>query len=474
MYGVSIEVNLISFGSGEQTSAVHKTLVEQGITVNTINRLHWQKGCYSIATYPSILILGNHDLIQKERLSIITKSSSSIFLTLYSYPLSTWAKVFLSSCNECCAWPCKKEELDFRLQKLCLAINNNKNPLSSELPSTEWVNLNLVGSSAIFQKTLNIIRKSADCNVPVLIEGETGSGKEMVARAIHYLSARRDYPFIPVNCGAIPDHLVENELFGHEKGAYTDAKQSQAGLVSQADGGTLFLDEIEVLSAKGQVVLLRFIEDQNIRPLGSKQCKKVNVRIIAASNIPLSELVTHNQFRQDLLFRLNLLSLRLPPLRERTSDIECLADHFMQKFRKQYEQPNKVINSDIIAWMHQYDWPGNVRELENYIHRQFLLTDDTMITQTHFDESNDPLNSRRKLFDRRQTFEFDTPFQEAKIETINQFEKSYLSWLMSQAQGNVSKAAKISCKERRALGKLLKKHSIITEDYRHHTLVQKN
>ncbi|MEE9354522.1 MAG: sigma-54 dependent transcriptional regulator [Methylococcaceae bacterium] len=460
MHSLSIEVKLISFASEQVTNTVHSSLMEIGTAVKLI---HWQQWCNSSSSNPAILVLGNDDSNQQE---IFQTSSSSSLLAVYSYPVTEPVITFLSSCKECCCWPCDTEELGFRLERLLLGMDDVNDSTLTKL-SPEWVKLNLVGSSSIFQMILTMIRKSAGCEAPVLIEGETGTGKEMAARAIHYLSARRDYPFIPVNCGAIPDNLVENELFGHEKGAYTDAKKSQSGLISQADGGTLFLDEIEVLSAKGQVALLRFIEDKNIKPLGAKQCKKVNVRIVAASNSPLSELVTEHRFRQDLLFRLNLLSIRLPPLRERIADIESLADFFMEKYRKQYQQFDKKLSPEFIAWMNHYDWPGNVRELENHIHRHFLLSDETCIIPAYLEVSDNPLNSRRKVFDRRQNFEFDSPFQDAKLDIINQFEKRYLNWLINRTQGNVSQAAGVSGKERRALGKLLKKHDIDPNQYRH-------
>lgn len=468
MNSVSDKVNLISFGNETQTSAVKKSLIGLGTSVKSISRQYWLNDCYSNSYNPSVLVLGNNNSFHKKIISTISKSDTLPCLAVYSYPVSKHVKNILSSCEECCGWPCESQELNFRLERLLLAINSRTNFLSNE-SSSAWVNLNLVGSSPIFQKTLDIVKKCAHCEAPVIIEGETGSGKEMVARAIHYLGTRRDYPFIPVNCGAIPDHLVENELFGHEKGAYTDAKQNQSGVISQADGGTLFLDEIEVLSEKGQVSLLRFIEDHNIKPLGAKQCKKVNVRIIAASNTPLSSLVEKGQFRQDLLFRLNLLSFRLPPLRERISDIECLADYFMKKYQQQYQQTDKQLSPDFIKWMKHYDWPGNVRELENYIHRQFLLTDETWITHTNYKDSDTSLKSRRKLFDRRQNFEIDSSFQDAKTDVIIHFEKHYLNWLMNQSHGNVSQAAGISGKERRALGKLLKKHNINANQYRNRT-----
>ncbi|MGZ8183417.1 MAG: sigma 54-interacting transcriptional regulator [Methylobacter sp.] len=335
-----------------------------------------------------------------------------------------------------------------------------------DMETVAWKNLNLIGQSFMFLNTLTFIKKTADCNASVLIEGETGCGKEVAARAIHYLGCRKDFPFIPMNCGAIPDQLIENELFGHEKGAYTDAKQNQEGLAGQADGGTLFLDEIEALSSKGQVTLLRFIEDHVIKPLGANKSRKVNVRIIAASNVCLSELVTQGQFRQDLLYRLNLLHLNLPPLRNRKADILPLAEHFMHKFRRQYQQPDKRFHPDTIAWMNAYHWPGNVRELENFVHRSFLLSKDVEIIPSDIHHDDKQPHSRRKLFDRRQNFQFDAPFNEAKSHIINHFEQHYLTWLISSSQGNVTQAADIAQKERRALGKLLKKHKIDPVQYR--------
>jgi DNA-binding NtrC family response regulator len=234
----------------------------------------------------------------------------------------------------------------------------------------------------------------------------------------------------------------------------------------QADGGTLFLDEIEALSTKGQVTLLRFIEDYLIKPLGAIKSRKVNVRIIAASNICLTELVAQGLFRQDLLFRLNLLQLNLPPLRHRKTDVQALAEHFMQKYRTQYQQPDKRFHPDTIAWMNAYHWPGNVRELENFVHRSFLLSKDPEIKQTGIHHENAQAYSRRKLFERRQNFNFDASFNEAKDHAINHFEQSYLTWLISSAKGNVTQAADKAQKERRALGKLLKKNAIDPIQYR--------
>jgi DNA-binding NtrC family response regulator len=384
----------------------------------------------------------------------------SRYLVIAPSPLTDDLSPILSVCDDYCRWPCDPPEFAFRLRRLSARHGKPPEAGQSALQTMVWKNLNLIGHSAIFHEALALITKASGCDAPVLIEGETGCGKEVAARAIHYLGCRKDFPFIPMNCGAIPDPLIENELFGHEKGAYTDATHSQAGLTAQAEGGTLFLDEIEALSTKGQVALLRFIEDHVVKPLGATKSRKVDVRIIAASNVCLSGLVAQGLFRQDLLFRLNLLQLNLPPLRRRKTDIPPLAEHFMQKYRCQYQQPDKRLHPNVLAWMADYNWPGNVRELENYVHRSFLLSQEAEIIPTAIHHDDAPSGSRRKLLDRRQNFAIDASYQEAKNQAIDHFEQHYLTWLLSNTQGNVTQAADRAQKERSALGKLLKKHAI--------------
>ncbi|MCP4452718.1 MAG: AAA domain-containing protein, partial [Planctomycetes bacterium] len=211
--------------------------------------------------------------------------------------------------------------------------------------------LNLVGESDNFRKVIDDTRKYSKCDAPVLILGETGTGKEMFARAVHYVGSATDKPFVAVNCGALPDSLIENELFGHVKGAYTDARHSQCGLVEQAQGGTLFLDEIEALSHKGQVALLRFLHDYEYRPLGSRQTRQARLRLITATNEPLERLIEQGVFRKDLFYRINILSLALPPLRERAGDIRLLAQHFVAKYREYYAQYDKYLDLDTLDWM---------------------------------------------------------------------------------------------------------------------------
>ncbi|MBE0625487.1 MAG: sigma-54-dependent Fis family transcriptional regulator [Burkholderiales bacterium] len=316
---------------------------------------------------------------------------------------------------------------------------------------------NLVGRSPAFLKVLELTSRFAGCDATVLLQGETGTGKELVARAIHYLGARREFPFIPVNCGALPDSLVESELFGHARGAFTDARDARRGLISEAQGGGLFLDEIEVLTAKAQVALLRFLQDLEYRPVGGGVVRNADVRIIAASNANLGQLVKEGSFRQDLLFRLDVLSINLPPLRERQRDVVLLAELFLKRLARQYRRPPKSLHPDAILALLGYAWPGNVRELENMIHREFLMTDGPVIylhslesLGSRLDETPSPASSRLT----------ESKFREAKECAIAQFERMYIVELLSRTHGNISQAARISGKERSRLGKLAKKYGL--------------
>ena len=314
----------------------------------------------------------------------------------------------------------------------------------------------LVGESEVFLNMLAAIRKIASYDATVLISGETGSGKELAARAVHYQSKRSDKPFIPVNCGALPDHLIENELFGHSRGAYTDARESQCGLVAQARGGTLFLDEVDALSPKAQVSLLRFLQDGNYRPLGGGRLESADVRVLAACNVDLQEMVIQERFRADLHYRINVMELAVPPLRERGDDVVLLARHFIAEAACRYDTPPRDLHPDTVAWLTRQPWPGNARELQNRIQREFLMCDGASIVI----RQAPPPADRRRQHDRR-LGEADTlNFNAAKQTTLQAFERSHLIRLMRESTGNVTHAARLAGKERRALGKLLKKYCI--------------
>jgi two-component system, NtrC family, response regulator GlrR len=306
---------------------------------------------------------------------------------------------------------------------------------------------NLVGASSAFLASVELIRRVATCDATVLIQGETGTGKELAARAIHYLGSRRDAPFVPINCGAIPESLVENELFGHARGAYTDARESRQGVIAQAEGGTLFLDEVEAMGPRGQVALLRFLEDRQYRPVGGSPCG-ANVRVVASSNADLAALAAGGSYRQDLLFRLNILVLALPPLRDRGDDVTLLAETFVRRFCRQYRKAPMALHPDTIRHLAGQDWPGNVRELENLIHRAVVLSDGAVLS---IDPTPEPPAPRLLT---------GQGFREATARAIAAFEKAYLAELLARTRGNLSMAARLSGKERSRLGKLVKKHGI--------------
>ncbi len=324
----------------------------------------------------------------------------------------------------------------------------------------------LIGKSVVFLDMLARITRIAGYDATVLITGETGSGKELAARAIHYQGKRSNNPFIPLNCGALPDHLIENELFGHAKGAYTDARDSQTGLIAQAEGGTLFLDEVDALSPKAQVSLLRFLQDGHYRPLGGSRMESADVRILAASNDDLHKRIKQDRFRADLLFRLNVMELVVPPLRARGDDVVLLAQHFIEEAACRYNMVRLELHPDTVPWLTKQRWPGNVRELQNRIQREFLMSDgpDILISDTA------PVSERRQQTDRRRTWQDAQPntlnFNEAKQAALQAFERNHLIRLMRESAGNVSHAARLAGKERRSLGKLLKKYLIEPDGFR--------
>jgi two-component system response regulator GlrR len=320
-----------------------------------------------------------------------------------------------------------------------------------------------IGESVVFHEMLAILARVARYDTTVLISGETGSGKEMAARAVHYQGSRRERPFIPVNCGALPDHLVENELFGHARGAYTDARESQIGLIAQAQGGTLFLDEVDALTAKAQVSLLRFLQDGQYRRLGGSLAEHADVRVVAACNSDLSQAIEEGAFRADLYYRLTAMELHVPPLRARGQDVLLLARHVIAEAASQYHLAVKELHPDTVQWLLAYTWPGNVRELQNRIQREFLLCDEPEI---RIGETA-PDNDRRQQADRRLTSPTTLNFNAAKQQALQAFERGQLLRLMSESAGNVSSAARLAGKERRALGKLLKKYGIAPDDFRH-------
>ncbi|RDZ29283.1 sigma-54 interaction domain-containing protein [Lysobacter silvisoli] len=295
----------------------------------------------------------------------------------------------------------------------------------------------------------------------VLIVGETGTGKEICAQALHYLSRRADGPWVAVNCAAVPVELIESELFGHVKGAFTTAHSSRHGLVKEAEGGTMFLDDIDCLPLLAQGKLLRFLQQQEYRPVGCNTVQRSDVRVIAASNRDLRVMVKQNAFRQDLYFRLNVLPVALPPLRERREDIALLAEHFVRQFDQARGGDGRRLSAQALQKLLAYDWPGNVRELRHVIERSVLLAAGARIEAD--DIAIDP------ALDADAQAEAPDPagesFQAAKKRVVERFERQYIETLLALHHGNLTHAAHAAKKNRRAFFELVRKHQIDTRRF---------
>jgi DNA-binding NtrC family response regulator len=337
-------------------------------------------------------------------------------------------------------------ELPLRSERIlslrCSAITQAGTENLADLP--------LVGQSPAFSRVIEKTASLARSAAAVLICGETGSGKELVARAIHYRGPRHSKPFIPINCGALPDHLFENELFGHNKGAFTDASSAEQGLVAEAEGGTLFLDEVDTLSPSAQIKLLRVLQNGEYRPLGSARSSFADVRVIAATNCDLNEKVRLKQFRVDLFYRLNVLTVELPPLRERGADVIVLAEYFLDQYGDRENPACPRLSEAARQKLCGYSWPGNVRELQAVMQRAALLKSGGILHAADIDlpegESKDRF--RHESLRRAKTF------------VIGEFERSYVADLLARHQGNITQAAKAAGKDRRTLQRLVKKYSL--------------
>jgi two-component system response regulator GlrR len=306
----------------------------------------------------------------------------------------------------------------------------------------------IVGETPSFVALVRQIPLIAKCDAAVMLTGETGSGKEVFSRAIHYLSPRSAKPFVPVNCGAIPVELTENEFFGHDAGAYTSANASRRGVIAEAHGGTLFLDEIDCLPPLAQVKILRFLQDGQFRPLGSERVCRADVRVIAASNADLTEALESGRFRRDLYYRLNVLTLRLPPLRERPDDIPLLAHHFLVRAALKLGMPARTFSPAAVAKLISHDWPGNARELQNVVEGAVALSEHACI-QPEYIRTRDGASPSAEV-----------GFQDLKARAIQQFERSYIRQLLLAHGGNITKAAQSARKDRRAFWELMRKHHI--------------
>ena len=313
---------------------------------------------------------------------------------------------------------------------------------------------NIIGKSEPMQQIFNLITQVAPRRSTILIQGESGTGKELVAKAIHAASGRADQPFVAINCGNIPSDLLESEIFGHVKGAYTGAVSAKKGLFELANGGTLFLDEVATISMEIQSKLLRVIQEREFRRLGGLENIKVDVRIIAAANTDLHNAVAQGTFRDDLYYRLNVIVLKLPPLRERTEDIPLLVEHFIKKYSEENDKEQSIIETAALKDLMDYNWPGNVRELENVIERSVVLAPGTVISRDLF-----PKN----ITARQRDSAFQLPLEDTPLkERVASFEKSLILAALQKTEWNQKKAARILSVNATTLSEKLKRLKIKT------------
>lgn len=305
----------------------------------------------------------------------------------------------------------------------------------------------IIGKSAKMQEVFELIKTVAPTKSTVLIQGESGTGKEMVARAIHEASSRNDGPFVALACGALPETLLESELFGHEKGAFTGAASQKKGKIEIADGGTLFLDEIGDISSKSQVDLLRFLQEKDFRRLGGTETIKVDVRIIAATKQDLKKLVDEGKFRDDLFYRLNVITLTVPPLRERGEDIPLLVSHFLEKFNIETGKKIEKITEGALNIIMDYNWPGNVRELENTIEHSVVVTEENVI----FPEALPDFLKKRGAI------------RISQNKSLQEIERQHIVNVLKENKGNISRTAEILGINRVTLYRKIKEYNIKIE-----------
>jgi transcriptional regulator with GAF, ATPase, and Fis domain len=303
---------------------------------------------------------------------------------------------------------------------------------------------------------IDLVRSVAGSSATVLICGESGTGKELVARALQQNSPRRDKPLITLNCSALTETLLENELFGHSKGAFTGATSNKQGLFEAANGGTIFLDEIGDMSLATQVKLLRTLQEGEVRPVGSTRTVNVDVRVIAATNIDLEARCREGMFRQDLYYRLNVVRIDVPPLRERTEDIELLAYHFLQKYRQTNDKHIEGIDGDALACLTHYGWPGNVRELENVVERAVVLGRGETIARGDLPTAVTGARPEEGSEEPRD----DLPFPEAKALAVERFERLYLERKLRRHE-TITAAARAAGLDRSNFKRLLRRHDLV-------------
>ncbi|MEN8210170.1 MAG: sigma-54 dependent transcriptional regulator [Thermodesulfobacteriota bacterium] len=360
--------------------------------------------------------------------------------------------------------PFEQNEIIFKIQKALersLLLKENRRLLKENKSGS----FDLIGKSEPMQKVFDQIKMVASSDITVLITGESGTGKDLTARSIHALSPRKNRSFIPVNCPTIPEHILESELFGYKKGAFTNASRDKIGLFQEADKGTIFLDEIGDIGSSIQTKLLRVLQEKEIKPLGDTKVKKVDVRIIASTNSDLEQKIADKEFRQDFFYRLNVLPIELPSLRDRITDIPILAEHLVLKHcRKLYKEP-KIISEEVMDFLMKQSWPGNVRELENVIVQGILYSKEKTISLSDIPLKDTKIEKTNSQGLYNENFA-SLPYKAAKEKLLHEFNHNYIGAKLSIASGNITQAARQCNMDRQALQQIMKRFAIDPEPFR--------
>ncbi len=320
---------------------------------------------------------------------------------------------------------------------------------------TRYAFENIVGRSRAMMEVFELVRKVAPTEANVLVTGESGTGKELVARAIHANSRRAGRAFVPVDCASLSESLLESEIFGHEKGAFTGAHRTRPGLLEFATGGTFFMDEVGKMPLSIQSKFLRVLQEKSLRRVGGNEQLPVDVRVVAATNLDIAEAVKDGRFREDLYYRLNVVRIHLPPLRDRREDIPLLAAHFLKQFARETPRPVEGISAEAVSLLEAHDWPGNVRELENVVERAVFLTETPTISKDSL-----PAHIRSRAVEKVPDVDTSASFKDAKGRWVDMFEKKYLIDLLRRHKGNITLAAQEAGINRKTIHRLIAKHGL--------------
>jgi len=380
--------------------------------------------------------------------------------------------------------PFEQDEMLFRVRKALerSALIRENRKLNSEKSARFG---KLIGESPAMQQVYDRIRMVAQSDVTVLITGESGTGKELTAQSLHAMSSRNKSSFIPVNCPTVPEHILESELFGYKKGAFTNAVRDKKGLFQEADKGTIFLDEIGDIAPSIQVKLLRVLQEKEIKPLGDNHTVKVDVRIIASTNRDLAAKMAGGEFREDFFYRLNVFTIELPPLRERITDIPLIAAHLVARHCRKLNKPEMEISSSLITYLMKHSWPGNIRELENTLIQGVLycstgtMTEDDirlscmrckttmpLICMSDIDKEVHSDTGKEGALVQIDDHLLHLPYKEAKESVLKAFNHSYVGTMLTLSHGNVTQAAKMCNIERQALQQIMKRFDISVDGFR--------